>query len=57
MSNQGLQFKCGDYNTMEKKSEHSCENDQAQISKTGAVLQNYSTTVFDTCAPYSDLQH
>ena len=54
MSNQGLQFKCGDYYTMEKKSEHSCENDQAQISKTGAVLQNYSTTVFDTCAPYSD---
>ena len=41
MSNQGLQL---------KNSERSCEKDQAQISKTGAVLQNYSTTVFDTCA-------
>ena len=55
MSNQGLQFKCGDYYTMEKKSEHSCENDQAQISKTGEELQNYSTTVFHTYIPYNDI--
>ena len=53
MSNQGLQFKCDDYYTMEKK----IVNAPVKMKKPKSVRQGqyYKIIVFHTYAPYSDL--